>query len=80
MRVSPAGAVGPVSAVGPVGAVRAVRAVRGFSRFLEAPTQSTATTPQVPWWVLMVSEAIRGAICMRRLALVFVIKPARGSD
>ena len=46
-RVGPVGAVGPV---GPVGAVGAVRAVRGFSRFLESP-QSTATPPEVPWWV-----------------------------
>ena len=63
-RHSPPSPVGRVGPDGPVGAVCAVGAVRADSHrknILGSP-QSTATTPQVLWWVLVVIGGVCGLL------------------
>ena len=70
-------------ALGPLGLLGR-RADRGRSRGGSANPESMGMggsrhpRPQVPWWVLVVSGAVCGGVCVR-LALVFVIKLASGS-
>ena len=75
--VGPVGLVGPVGPVGAVGPVGPVGAVFSCSRAPTAP-KSSKTTPQGPWWVLVASGAVCGAVCVR-LASVFIRKQKSAS-